>query len=166
MAIFGKLGSLGGIGDAIGDLVDGLSKGMGAADPDGKIAAAQAQITGLRQQETAMLAEIGRQAFAANPLGYEQGEDLRRLQAEIAAATERLTALQQEEEHARLARENAKASADAAIHCPACGCQNREGTRFCQECGAKLDRAFCVACGGALTPGARFCGACGAKQAE
>jgi len=40
------------------------------------------------------------------------------------------------------------------------------GTKFCPECGTKIERAaagVCPACG-AQTKGAKFCPECGAKQ--
>jgi class 3 adenylate cyclase/tetratricopeptide (TPR) repeat protein len=46
--------------------------------------------------------------------------------------------------------------------CPSCGAPWRAGTKFCEECGARLD-ATCPACGAAVTPGKKFCGACGAR---
>jgi class 3 adenylate cyclase/tetratricopeptide (TPR) repeat protein len=48
------------------------------------------------------------------------------------------------------------------VRCAACGQDNREGLRFCEECGAPLVRR-CAACGGEAPPAARFCGACGAS---
>ena len=44
--------------------------------------------------------------------------------------------------------------------CPSCGAENREGRKFCAECGRPLARA-CPACGAANEPGERFCGECG-----
>jgi predicted amidophosphoribosyltransferase len=41
-----------------------------------------------------------------------------------------------------------------------CGFDNREGIRFCEECGAKLEQP-CPACGTAVLPGRKFCGGCG-----
>jgi predicted ATPase/class 3 adenylate cyclase len=44
--------------------------------------------------------------------------------------------------------------------CSSCGNENREGRKFCAECGAPL--AFsCPSCGAANEPGDRFCGECG-----
>lgn len=153
MDLFGKLGG------AIGELVDEFTKT--GTDQNAKIAAAQNDIAELKRQETEIFAEIGRQAFEANPSAYAQGEKLQPLQADLAAAEARLAVLHEEQEKAQQARENA-----GAVYCPSCKFQNVEGTKFCQQCGAKLGKAFCTACGAELVPGVRFCGACGVKQAE
>jgi class 3 adenylate cyclase len=47
--------------------------------------------------------------------------------------------------------------------CPRCGTENREGRRFCAECGASLALA-CSACGFSNSAGEKFCGGCGAPQ--
>ncbi|MGB2953785.1 MAG: adenylate/guanylate cyclase domain-containing protein [Gaiellaceae bacterium] len=44
--------------------------------------------------------------------------------------------------------------------CPSCGTENREGRKFCAECGQSL-ALICPACGTANEPGERFCGECG-----
>ncbi len=44
--------------------------------------------------------------------------------------------------------------------CASCGTQNRDGRKFCAECGASLAHG-CPACGAANEPGERFCGECG-----
>ena len=46
------------------------------------------------------------------------------------------------------------------MRCLRCGFENREGVRFCEECGGKLEQA-CPACGTAVPPGRKFCGGCG-----
>ena len=45
--------------------------------------------------------------------------------------------------------------------CPSCGTENREGRKFCSECGTALASA-CPSCGAANEPGEKFCGECGA----
>src|SRR3954462_6893779 len=45
--------------------------------------------------------------------------------------------------------------------CSSCGASNREGRKFCAECGSPLTAA-CPSCGAANEPGERFCGDCGA----
>jgi hypothetical protein len=44
--------------------------------------------------------------------------------------------------------------------CNSCGQENREGRRFCAQCGGSLASA-CPSCGAANEPGERFCGECG-----
>ncbi|HUR73203.1 MAG TPA: adenylate/guanylate cyclase domain-containing protein [Sporichthya sp.] len=44
--------------------------------------------------------------------------------------------------------------------CVACGHVNREGLRFCTDCGAAIGVA-CPGCGASAEPGGRFCGHCG-----
>jgi class 3 adenylate cyclase/tetratricopeptide (TPR) repeat protein len=46
------------------------------------------------------------------------------------------------------------------MRCSQCRFENREGVRFCEECGAKLE-LICAACGAAVPPGRKFCGSCG-----
>jgi class 3 adenylate cyclase/tetratricopeptide (TPR) repeat protein len=48
------------------------------------------------------------------------------------------------------------------MQCPQCQFENREGVRFCEECGAKLEQV-CPSCGAAVPPGRKFCGECGAR---
>ena len=50
------------------------------------------------------------------------------------------------------------------MRCPSCGTENREGRKFCAECGSPLATA-CPACGAANEPGERFCGECGSPLA-
>ncbi|MGZ4408439.1 MAG: AAA family ATPase [Gaiellaceae bacterium] len=44
--------------------------------------------------------------------------------------------------------------------CSNCGAENRDGVKFCGECGAAL-AALCPACGTSNEPGRKFCGECG-----
>jgi class 3 adenylate cyclase len=46
------------------------------------------------------------------------------------------------------------------MRCPHCAFENREGVRFCEECGRGIERV-CPACGTAVPPGRKFCGGCG-----
>jgi TOMM system kinase/cyclase fusion protein len=46
------------------------------------------------------------------------------------------------------------------MHCPKCQHENREGARFCEACGSRLE-LLCPACGHQLRLGAAFCDQCG-----
>jgi hypothetical protein len=50
------------------------------------------------------------------------------------------------------------------MRCGKCGKDNREGRRFCAECGAAL-AVKCAACGVSNEPDEKFCGGCGAPLA-
>jgi len=46
------------------------------------------------------------------------------------------------------------------IRCARCSFDNRDGIRFCEECGTALELT-CPGCGAAVPPGRKFCGRCG-----
>ncbi len=47
-----------------------------------------------------------------------------------------------------------------AMICPKCLFENREGVKFCEECGAKMELR-CPGCGAKIPLGKKFCGECG-----
>ncbi len=48
--------------------------------------------------------------------------------------------------------------------CPGCNASLKANSKFCPECGAKIQaQAHCTQCGAKLASGARFCAECGAK---
>lgn len=50
------------------------------------------------------------------------------------------------------------------IHCSKCGLANRDGSKFCNECGSRLGANFgCPSCGEPNPSTARFCGFCGTR---
>lgn len=146
-----------------GGLMKGLSGFMPQDDPDLKLMTAQSELSALQQQETETYAQIGRQALAQGAGRFPDLENkLRLIQENVSEAQKRLTCAQAEKN----AKDIARQAQDAARTCPQCGDYNPEGTKFCQECGAKLGAAKCNRCGAPLSPGIRFCGECGAKQEE
>lgn len=152
------LGGLGGLfGGGLGQALSGL---MPQDAPETKLFKATNDLSSLQKQESEILAEIGKQAFAQNPDAWPQADKLRLIQSNIAAAQGALDEAKQAQEQA----EAAKAADDAAGRCAACGHKNPEGVKFCQECGGRLGAAFCTGCGAELQPGTRFCGECGAAQ--
>ena len=46
------------------------------------------------------------------------------------------------------------------MKCPKCECDNREGVKFCEECGAEIE-SFCPNCAAKIPAGKKFCGDCG-----
>ena len=46
------------------------------------------------------------------------------------------------------------------MRCPRCQAENREGARFCRECGTRFD-VVCQSCGAKVEPGSKFCDICG-----
>ena len=48
------------------------------------------------------------------------------------------------------------------LDCPRCQFDNPDDNRFCEGCGAPLDKT-CSACGQTNRPSARFCGGCGTE---
>jgi len=46
------------------------------------------------------------------------------------------------------------------MKCPECQFENRNGAKFCKECGNKLE-LVCPQCGTASDPGSKFCDECG-----
>ena len=128
--------------------------------PEGKLLAAQSEISDLQKQESEIFLEIGRQAYGQNPTAWPQDARLRLIGQSIAAAQAALTEARQEQEQA----EAAKKAEDAKGRCPNCGHKNQEGIKYCQGCGTPLAVAgpkFCTSCGAELATGVRFCGACG-----
>lgn len=53
----------------------------------------------------------------------------------------------------------------AMMRCGGCGAENREGAKFCGECGTRLERR-CRECDLPLAEGLRFCDECGTPVAE
>jgi class 3 adenylate cyclase len=50
------------------------------------------------------------------------------------------------------------------MRCRTCAAENREGRKFCAECGAPLN-ARCASCGAENEPAEKFCGECGVALA-
>ena len=55
--------------------------------------------------------------------------------------------------------------AENKVKCPNCGAEVKEGTKFCPDCGKKIEteNLKCPKCGAEVKPGAKFCPECGEK---
>lgn len=161
----------GGLGGSLGGLVKGLSSIMPQDDPAVKMMNAQSEVSSLQKQEQELYAEIGRQAvqmYGLDAFG-DTANKLRLVQSNLVSAKEALNVTKTEQDAAKAQQEaqrKAEEEAAAALCCPSCGYSNPEGTKFCQECGAKMGASSCASCGAALQPGTRFCGECGSRQPE
>jgi class 3 adenylate cyclase/tetratricopeptide (TPR) repeat protein len=51
------------------------------------------------------------------------------------------------------------------MQCPECQVDNRDGVKFCEKCGAKME-FVCPNCGDKIPFGTEFCGACGIKVSQ
>ena len=50
------------------------------------------------------------------------------------------------------------------ISCPSCKAQIKKTSKFCSECGCKIElKKFCSECGAEVQPGKKFCSECGNK---
>jgi len=93
------------------------------------------------------------------------------LQAEIDAITQKAKKVEEEEKALE------EAPLVSGIKCPNCGTLNEIGTKFCKECGTRLEpvpapepvfpsesAAHCHNCGAENPLGTKFCRECGAKM--
>jgi len=148
----------------LGGLMKGLSNLMPQDDPAVKMMNAHTQVSDLQKQEKDLYVQIGKMAvekYGLESFG-EIADKLKLIQSNLAVAQGELNAQKAEQE----AKDKAAEAAAAALRCPSCGFTNPEGTKFCQECGAKMGASHCTSCGAELAPGTRFCGECGARQPE
>ena len=88
--------------------------------------------------------------------------------AEAQAEIDRIRA-ENEAAKAAAAAAQAAPTAPAGLTCTGCGTVNNPGTKFCCNCGTKLEPPAppepktCPACGAEVAEGMKFCGECGAK---
>ena len=113
--------------------------------------------------------KIGEYYFQQYKSGISLPEEAVALCAEIDGHNMAIDEAKAEIERIKAANTDAAAPAAASgtaaesLVCPSCGKANVPGTKFCQECGAKLeasDKRIC-SCGAEVAPGVRFCGSCG-----
>ncbi len=91
----------------------------------------------------------------------------------IAAKQAEIESIKAENEAEKQTSVTAQAPAPApeTVKCPSCNTENALGTKFCAECGMKLEvtppapqeEKHCTGCGRVLPAGTKFCPECGMK---
>lgn len=133
-------------------------------DPGVKAFNVQNELKDVLEKEEKLYCELGKRVYADG--GAAKYPDI---EVQLQALASKRTEIQQRLDTAIAEKEKADlvAVAEGSNVCPSCGASNPEGTKFCSECGGKLETtAFCTACGSAIKPGMRFCGSCGARSVE
>ena len=163
--------------DKLGDLAKNISEKTTDAIETGKFASKANSEKNLAGEE---LKKIGEYYYS---LWLESGEIAPEVLEFCAAAKAHYDAAaeaQAEIERIRAENEAAKAAAaapitpaapaaPAGIVCTACGTANNPGTKFCCNCGNKLEipappaPKTCPSCGATIAEGMKFCGECGTR---
>lgn len=80
------------------------------------------------------------------------------------------TQMQSEPKKSRFAPKTANVenntTTEKMTKCPNCGKEISENSKFCSNCGAKIETSYCKNCGEKLEPGAKFCSNCGTRREE
>ena len=163
--------------DKLGDLAKNISEKTTDAIETGKFASKANSEKNLAGEE---LKKIGEYYYN---LWLESGEIAPEVLEFCAAAKAHYDAAaeaQAEIDRIRAENEAAKAAAaapitsaapaaPAGIVCTACGTANNPGTKFCCNCGNKLEipappaPKTCPSCGATIAEGMKFCGECGTR---
>ena len=117
--------------------------------------------------------KIGEYYWEQYSNGATLDDEPAQLCAEIQAHKEKIASLEAEiqakkEEAQRSAQAAGKASPES-VNCPNCGLENPVTSKFCKNCGSKLNAPVVATqceCGHENAPGTKFCSACGKKLGE
>lgn len=154
MAFFDKIGDFAkSVGDKTGGMIE-ITK------LKGKIRVENDSIIGLQTQ-------IGALFWSKYCDGAQFDEDVNQLLEQIKVGFDRIDELQEEIEAINRANQAAE-----GVNCITCGSANPQGTRFCGNCGTKVeepaphemgDGSNCSYCDTLNPAGTRFCAKCGAN---
>lgn len=132
---------------------------------DDKLQAIAGEISELETSRQTLLSEIGEKILPELAGRPEFAE----LTAKLNGIAKHIDELKRQE--AELLEEKARREKEEKERlmkrtCFRCKAVNPEGSKFCEECGAKLGeppREYCKICGTMNPDGMKFCGECGAK---
>ena len=158
MAFFDKLGEMAkNVGDKTGDMIE-VSK------LNSRVSEAEKRIVEKKR-------EIGETCWARYIANIQLDPEVARLCAAIKEDEALIAKTQAEIRSIKADKTAAPVVVEAGLlRCPQCGTGNPEGTKFCQECGAKLETPMpvapvevttCPSCGFQNPAGTRFCQECG-----
>ena len=160
--------------DKLGDLAKNISEKTTDAIETGKLNSKVNTEKNLAGEELKKIGEFYYNAWLeSGEIAPEVLEICTAAKAHFDAAAE----AQAEIDRIRAENEAAKAAAAApaapaapvGIECTACGTANNPGTKFCCNCGSKLEiptppePRLCPNCGAAIADGMKFCGECGTR---
>lgn len=126
------------------------------------------ELSELKNKKQTALARIGIAVYEEH-LKSGGFSEFTELFGEVLELDKQLQRKQQELSSAQDAAEEKKRAEQQqrdAMICKSCGMENTPGTKFCAECGTKLENpssSFCPDCGAKNPPGTKFCRECGTK---
>lgn len=124
-----------------------------ANNPSAGGAAAMGAGIGVGAASAGVFNSLANQLFAPT-----QSEQVNQQQSQQNVGTSRVS---------RFAPKSATSAKESkTVKCPNCGKEVPEGSKFCGECGAKIEEYVCKNCGQKLAPGSKFCGNCGTRREE
>ena len=143
--------------DKLGDIVKNVGELAGDAIETTKL---NSKINSEKSAIDGLLKQLGEYCYAR----YKSGQDVPEEPAALCAEIDEHNVVI-EEAKAEIERIKAEDAAAAPTEnlCTSCNKANAPGTKFCQECGTKLeasDKRIC-ACGAEVAEGMKFCGECG-----
>lgn len=149
------------MGDALTNLAATATEKAGSAIESGKLAL---KISGEEKKISEATMRLGEIFLARLDACQGFDEEVMEVYDQIRAARETITEIrsQQKDDEIVITEEGV---------CPTCGQANEPGTRFCCQCGAKLEEAatvvdapkVCPACGAEAKTDGNFCSECGTK---
>lgn len=158
----------------LGGLIKGMQPLMGEeAKKDASMNAflLKTDLNEMEKKKRDVFVRIGEAVYEANQNGgrYSEFAELCEEATQIGQQVGRKRAEAEAAQRAAEDQKRAEQMEREARICKSCGAENEPGTKFCCECGAKLEAPVstkCPKCGTENPPGTKFCRDCGTKLGE